>query len=47
VRRLQDLIREHIRDEEDVEFPRLRALLAERQHASLAGKILREEALVL
>ena len=47
VRRLQDLIGEHIRDEEDVEFPRLRALLQEQQHASLAGKILREEALVL
>jgi hemerythrin superfamily protein len=47
VRRLQDLIGEHIRDEEDVEFPRLRALLQERQNASLAGKILREEALVL
>ena len=25
VRRLQDLIGEHIRDEEDVEFPRLRS----------------------
>ena len=47
VRRLQDLIGEHIRDEEDVEFPRLRALLQERQNAELAGKILREEALVL
>jgi hemerythrin superfamily protein len=47
VRRLQDLIGEHILDEEEVEFPRLRALLQERQHASLAGKILREEALVL
>jgi iron-sulfur cluster repair protein YtfE (RIC family) len=47
VRRLQDLIGEHIRDEEDVEFPRLRALLQDRQQATLAGKILREEALVL
>jgi hemerythrin superfamily protein len=47
VRRLQDLVGEHIRDEEEVEFPRLRELLQDRQYASLAGKILREEALVL
>jgi hemerythrin superfamily protein len=46
-RRLQDLIVEHIRDEEEVEFPRLRALMQDGQNASLAGKILREEALVL
>jgi len=47
VRQLQEVIGAHIRDEEDVEFPRLRTLLQEKQHASLAGKILREEALVL
>jgi len=47
VRRLQEVIGSHIRDEEDVEFPRLRTLLQDRQNASLAGKILREEALVL
>ena len=47
VRRLQEVIGAHIRDEEDVEFPRLRSLLQKRQYASLAGKILREEALVL
>jgi iron-sulfur cluster repair protein YtfE (RIC family) len=47
VRQLREVIGSHIRDEEDVEFPRLRALLQDRQYASLAGKILREEALVL
>jgi len=47
VRRLQDVILSHIRDEEEVEFPRLRAILAEKQNASIAGKILREEALIL
>jgi hemerythrin superfamily protein len=47
VRRLQDLILPHIRDEEDVEFPRLRRILQEKQHASISGKILREEAMVL
>jgi hemerythrin superfamily protein len=47
VQRLREVIVPHIRDEEDVEFPRLRSLLKHRQHASLAGKILREEAMVL
>jgi hypothetical protein len=47
VRRLQDVIVPHIRDEEDHEFPRLREILQEKQHAPLAGKILREEAMVL
>jgi hemerythrin superfamily protein len=47
VRRLQEIISSHLRDEEDVEFPRLRSLLQDRQNVELAGKILREEALVL
>ena len=46
-RRLQEIISSHIRDEEDVEFPRLRSVLEDRQNVELAGKILREEALVL
>jgi hemerythrin superfamily protein len=47
VRRLQDIVLSHIRDEEEVEFPRLRTILAEKEHSKIAGKILREEALVL
>jgi hemerythrin superfamily protein len=47
VRRLSEVILPHIRDEEDVEFPRLRRMLQEKEHASLAGKILREQAMVL
>lgn len=47
VRRLEDVIRPHIRDEEDVQFPRLRQMLQEKQRMKLGGEILREEALVL
>jgi hemerythrin superfamily protein len=47
VRRLQHVILSHIRDEEDVEFPRLRTILAEKRQTSIAGKIMREEALIL
>jgi hemerythrin superfamily protein len=44
---LEELIREHIRDEEEKEFPRLRELLDERKTKTISGLIRREEALVL
>ena len=47
VGQLKNVILPHIRDEEEVEFPRLRRMLQEKEHASLAGKILREQAMVL
>jgi hypothetical protein len=47
VQRLREVILPHIRDEEDVEFPRLRRILQEKQNAAIAGKILREEAMIL
>jgi len=47
VRSVHDLIRRHIRDEEEAEFPRLRAILDEQRGKTLSGKIHREEALVL
>jgi hypothetical protein len=44
---LRTLIRDHVRQEEEVEFPRLRAALDDAAARELAGKIQREEALVL
>lgn len=44
---LRTLIAAHIRQEEDVEFPRLRAALDEVASSDLASKIEREKALVL
>jgi hemerythrin superfamily protein len=41
------LIREHIRDEEEKEFPRLREMMNEKQSICLSGLIRREESLVL
>lgn len=46
VRSLRQIIDDHIEDEEQVEFPRLRQVLDERNTRKLAGQIRREEALV-
>ena len=47
VRSLRDLIRDHIQEEEQVVFPRLRQLLGENRAPKVSGQIRREEALVL
>jgi iron-sulfur cluster repair protein YtfE (RIC family) len=47
VRSLRELLQKHIREEEDVEFPKLRRMLSERKSRRLSGLIHREEALVL
>lgn len=47
IRSLQALIARHIREEEDVQFPRLQAVLDTRDRKRLAGQVRREEALVL
>lgn len=44
---LRRLIEMHARQEEEQEFPRLRHILQDREQATLAGQIRREEALVL
>lgn len=44
---LRTLVERHIRQEEDVEFPKLRATLNETMSAELASKIEREKALLL
>jgi hemerythrin superfamily protein len=47
IRMLDGLIRHHIRDEEEKEFPRLEEMLEESRAKTIAGQIRREEALVL
>lgn len=47
VRELRMLIERHARQEEEVDFPKLRAMLDERAIARLAGKVQREKAFVL
>jgi hemerythrin superfamily protein len=47
VRTLRTLIEDHIREEEEVEFPRLRMALDQQSKARTARHIVREEALVL
>jgi len=46
-RSLRELLQRHIRDEEETEFPRLRARLDEKRSKMLSGQIRREEAMVL
>ena len=46
-RALQALIARHIRDEEDVQFPKLQGLLDDEGRRRLAGQVRREEALIL
>jgi hemerythrin superfamily protein len=45
-RSLQALIARHIREEEDVHFPRLKSLLDDDGRRRLAGQVRREEALI-
>jgi iron-sulfur cluster repair protein YtfE (RIC family) len=47
VRELRDLIQKHAREEEEIEFPKLRRASDRKHKGSLAGQIRREEALVL
>ena len=47
VRVLQTLIARHIREEEDVHFPKLQAVLQPADRRQLAGQVRREEALIL
>jgi len=47
VRSLRDSLHKHIREEEDVEFPKIRRMLSEHRSRRLSGMIHREEALVL
>ncbi|HWQ54280.1 MAG TPA: hemerythrin domain-containing protein [Bryobacteraceae bacterium] len=47
VRSLRDLVEGHIREEEEVQFPRIRQFLDERRTRQMSGEIRREEALVL
>ncbi len=44
---LRDLTCEHIREEEQNVFPRLRQMLSQTEGAKVSGQISREEALVL
>jgi iron-sulfur cluster repair protein YtfE (RIC family) len=44
---LQALVARHIREEEDVQFPKLQALLDERERQRVSGQIHREEALIV
>lgn len=46
-RELKDLIATHARQEEEVDFPRLRAVLDDRGNARLSGAVSREKALIL
>lgn len=47
VRELRALIQSHAREEEDVEFPNLRARLNDKEIARLLGEVQREKALIL
>jgi hypothetical protein len=47
VRALPTLIARHIREEEDVHFPKLQAVLQAAERRQLAGQVRREEALIL
>jgi hemerythrin superfamily protein len=47
VRSLRQLIEGHIREEEEVEFPKLRALMDDGRKRSVSGLVRREEALIL
>jgi hemerythrin superfamily protein len=44
---LHDLIAAHAREEEEVEFPRLREILNQRGGRMISGQVYREEALIL
>jgi hemerythrin superfamily protein len=44
---LHDIIAAHAREEEDVEFPRLREIINQRSGRMISGQVSREEALIL
>jgi iron-sulfur cluster repair protein YtfE (RIC family) len=47
VESLRDLVQRHVRDEEEIEFPKLRQYLDDQRKRTLSQNIQREEALVL
>jgi hemerythrin superfamily protein len=47
VRSLRDLIQDHVNEEEQAVFPKLRQIFGERQLIKVSGQISREEALIL
>jgi len=47
VSRLRAMIERHAREEENQQFPRLRAVLGERKLGQVAAQVHREEALIL
>lgn len=47
VRSLRSLIERHVRDEEDVEFPKLQSLMDEGLRRSVSGQIQREKAMIV
>jgi iron-sulfur cluster repair protein YtfE (RIC family) len=47
VRDLRELVQKHAREEEEIEFPKLRMASDRRHKGTIAGQIRREEALVL
>jgi iron-sulfur cluster repair protein YtfE (RIC family) len=47
VRELRNLIEAHARQEEEIEFPKLRQILSRRGNTTLSGQIRREESLLL
>jgi iron-sulfur cluster repair protein YtfE (RIC family) len=47
VRSLRDLIQDHVNDEEQVVFPKLRQIFNQSQAGKVSGQISREEALIL
>lgn len=44
---LRELVESHARQEEEIEFPRLRTLMSDNARARLAGQVHREKAMVL
>jgi iron-sulfur cluster repair protein YtfE (RIC family) len=47
VRSLRDMLEKHLREEEEIHFPKLRQFLDKRRTRQVSGEIRREEALVL
>lgn len=47
LRDLKALIEEHVRQEEDVDFPKLRRMLGKRETAHISGSVQREKAFIL
>ena len=47
IRELRRILAEHAREEEQVEFPKLRAALDERRKSNLLGEVHREKSMIL